>query len=376
MRNRNTICALSRCPAKRLLTQCCQESIDSGDWGAVVEDMSGNKHIKHSKILAVEWPTIILIIACYAAWALTGLFLFPAYPLLALLALGVILAMQSSLMHEAAHGHPTRKAWLNEALVGVPVGLAYPYRRFKALHLRHHADERLTDPFDDPESYYRCLWHHEELPPTLKALLKFNNTMVGRFLIGPFLATAGFLLTEFRMIVEGDRAVRKAWLLHAAGLLIVLPLVTEVFGIPLWLYALGPVWLGQALISVRTFAEHQWSERPDGRTIIIERSPLAFLFLNNNLHLVHHKSPNVAWYRLPKLFRDRREHWISMNNGYVFPGYFALLKAYAFRSKEPVVHPVLRRVPEAGRAFRPRIRARSVSGLGGGGGGGAPPQQV
>ncbi len=78
--------------------------------------------------------------------------------------LGVLLAMQSSLMHEAAHGHPTRKAWINELLVGLPIGLVYPFRRFKALHLRHHADERLTDPFDDPESYYRALWQHEELP--------------------------------------------------------------------------------------------------------------------------------------------------------------------------------------------------------------------
>ncbi len=97
-----------------------------------------------------------------------------------------------------------------------------------------------------------------------------------------------------------------------------LPVVAYGFGIPLWAYILGAVWLGQSLISVRTFAEHQWSERPDGRTIIIERSPLALLFLNNNLHLVHHKSPNVAWYRLPTLFRERREQWISMNNGYVF----------------------------------------------------------
>ena len=153
-------------------------------------------------------------------------------------------------------------------------------------------------------------------------------------------------------------------MLHAVGLVDRAADRRFVFDIPLWLYVLVPVWLGQSLISVRTFAEHQWSERPDGRTIIIERSPLAFLFLNNNLHLVHHKSPTVAWYRLPKLFRDRREQWIAMNNGYVFPGYFALLKEYAFKPKEPVVHPVLRRAPEAGRAFRPRVRARNVSGLG------------
>ncbi len=293
-----------------------------------------------------------------------ALFLWPGHPVIAVLVLGVVLAMQSSLMHEASHGHPTRKGWVNELLVGLPIGLVYPFRRFKALHLRHHADERLTDPFDDPESYYKALWHHDELPAALQAMLRFNNTMVGRFLIGPLLGTAGFLATEVGLVVSGDKAVRRAWLLHAAGLAVVLPLVEFAFGIPLWLYILGPVWLGQSLISVRTFAEHQWSERPDGRTIIIERSPLALLFLNNNLHLVHHKSPTVAWYRLPELFRERREQWIAMNNGYVFPGYFALFREYAFKAKEPVAHPALRRAPEPGRAFRPRVRTRTLSTLG------------
>ena len=102
------------------------------------------------KIQAIEWPTVLLIIACYAAWVGAAVLLWPSYPILALTVLGVLLAMQSSLMHEAAHGHPTRKGWINELLVGLPVGLVYPFRRFKALHLRHHADERLTDPFDDP----------------------------------------------------------------------------------------------------------------------------------------------------------------------------------------------------------------------------------
>ncbi|MGO4838767.1 fatty acid desaturase, partial [Rhizobiaceae sp. 2RAB30] len=52
------------------------------------------------------------------------------------------------------------------------------------------------------------------------------------------------------------------------------------------------------------------------------------------------------------------------NKGYVFPNYFALLKEYAFRAKEPVVHPALRRAPEQGRAFQPRVRARTVHGAG------------
>jgi fatty acid desaturase len=307
----------------------------------------------------IEWPTVIVIVACYAVWALAGFALWPSYPIMALAVLVFAVALQSSLVHEVLHGHPTRNAQVNEAFVFLPIGVVWPFRRFKTIHLRHHADERLTDPLDDPESYYKALWQHEELPEAMKRLLRINNTMVGRFFLGPWLSCIGFFIDDAKLIAQGDRAIRRAWLMHAAGLAIVIPIVTYGFGIPLWLYILVPVWFGQSLIAIRTFAEHQWSENPEGRTIIVERTPLAFLFLNNNLHFVHHKSPTVAWYRLPGLFRERRDEWVRMNNGYVFANYFALLKSYAFRAKEPVVHPVLRRTPEAGRAFRPRVRGGS-----------------
>lgn len=314
--------------------------------------------------LRIEWPTVALIAACYGAWGAVGLLVWPHYPALALVLLAFVLALQSSLMHEASHGHPTRKAWVNELLVALPVGLVWPFRRFKAVHLRHHADDRLTDPFDDPESYYQSLWKHRDLPAAMRLMLRVNNTMLGRLVLNPWLGSIGFIIAELKAMAAGDRAVRRAWVLHAAGLAIVVPIVVFVFQIPLWLYVLVPMWLGQALISIRTFAEHQWSERPDGRTIIVERSPLSFLFLNNNLHFVHHKAPNVAWYRLPGLFREKREEWVQGNGGYVYPGYLALIRAYAFRAKEPVVHPVLRRQPEPGRAYRPRVRAQNVAGLG------------
>jgi fatty acid desaturase len=319
---------------------------------------------RRSSTPAVEWPTVFLTLFCYGAWLGIGFLLWPSYPFVALAILPFILALQSSLMHEVLHGHPTRNARLNEAFVFLPIGLVWPFRRFKTIHLRHHADERLTDPLDDPESYYQALWMHEELPPTMKLLLKINNTMVGRFILGPWLSSVGFFIDDAKQIIAGDKAIRKAWLLHAIGLAVVVPIVTFGFGIPLWLYILVPVWLGQSLISVRTYAEHQWSEHPEGRTVIVERSPLSFLFLNNNLHFVHHKSPTIAWYRLPTLFRERREEWLRMNNGYAYPNYFAMLKAHAFKAKEPIVHPVLRRAPEPGRAFKPRVRARNVSGLG------------
>ena len=321
-------------------------------------------NVRRSSGWGIEWPTVILAVGCYGAWALAGLLLWPDYPVLALAVMTIAVALQSSLMHEVLHGHPTRKALVNEAFVFLPIGLVWPYRRFKTLHLRHHADERLTDPFDDPESYYRALWEHEELPAAMKTLLRVNNTMVGRFFFGPWLATIGFVIGDLKAVGAGDRVIRKAWLLHLAGLAVVLAIIAFGFGMPLWLYVLVPAWFGQSLIAIRTFAEHQWSESPDGRTIIIERSPLSLLFLNNNLHLVHHKLPNQPWYRLPALFRADREGWIARNKGYVYPNYLALLRDYAFKAKEPVVHPVLRRTPEPGRAFRPRVRARSFHGGG------------
>ncbi|WP_295810486.1 fatty acid desaturase [uncultured Nitratireductor sp.] len=311
---------------------------------------------------AMEWPTFVLIVACYGAWTTAGYVLWPHWPIAAMAILTLTIALQSSLMHECLHGHPTRWAWVNEALVFVPVGLVYPYRRFKALHLRHHADERLTDPFEDPESYYKALWLYRKLPGWAQRILEVNNTMIGRFVLGPAIMNIGFFATEAKLIREDARGVRRAWLLHAAGLAFVLPVIAYGFGMPLWLYFLVPAWLGQSLISVRTFAEHRWSERPDGRTIIVERSPLALLFLNNNLHLVHHKLPAAPWYRLPALYRARRAEWLAMNDGYSYSSYWALVKAFAFRAKEPVPHPVLRREPEAPRAFRPRAHGRSIGG--------------
>jgi fatty acid desaturase len=296
-----------------------------------------------SKTLRIEWVTVAMIALCYGAWFAIGFWLLPVMPVLAVVLLALIVALQSSLMHECLHGHPTGKAWLNELLVSLPIGLVWPYRRFKALHLRHHGDERLTDPFEDPESYYQALWTHEAYPRWFKAVLRFNNTLGGRVLLNPLLGAIGLVAMDVRLIAKGDRAVAGAWVRQALGWIVVVPVIVYGFGIPIWLYLLGPAWLGKSIIAVRTYAEHQWHETPEGRTIIVERSFLSVLFLNNNLHLVHHKHPTTPWYKLPRLFAERRAEWVAMNGAYVFPNYLALIRAFLFKAKEPVVHPVLRR---------------------------------
>lgn len=290
--------------------------------------------------MRVEWPTVALTAVTYGAWILAGAALWPAHPVLALTLMTLATALHSSLVHENLHGHPTRKRWLNEALVAINPGLIYPYRRYREAHLRHHRDARLTDPFEDPESYYKAAWRHRRMPGWLRGLLEINNTLIGRMVLGPVLGGAGFLTDEAQRVWKNVPGLRRAWFLNLLGCIPVIAALIW-WGIPIWLYLLTVVWGSLALISIRTFAEHRWHETPDGRTIIVERSPLSLLFLNNNLHIVHHKLPGAPWYRLPGLYRDQRLEWQAMNQGYVYPNYWALFRAHAIRRKEPVAHPAL-----------------------------------
>lgn len=298
---------------------------------------------RRSRGFRIEWPTVLMLLACYGLWGVAGYYLYDVSPTVALVLMGVAIALHSSLQHEVLHGHPTRSARVNEALVFAPLGVFYPYRSYKRTHLQHHADERLTDPFDDPESYYRALKDWERMPALLKRLLAWNNTLIGRMLIGPPLMVVGFTASEWRKMMRGDRKVTLAWSLHLAGLIPTLLVVSQLFEIPISLYVGVSAYLGVSIIAIRSYCEHQWSEQPDGRTIIVETSLLAPLFLYNNLHFVHHKLPTAAWYKLPSIYRARRTEWQNMNEGYVFADYAEVFRAFAFKPKEPVVHPAWRR---------------------------------
>ena len=59
-----------------------------------------------------------------------------------------------SLQHEIIHNHPTRWRRLNRALGTWPLVLWLPFEIYRRTHLQHHNDNRLTDPLEDPESYY------------------------------------------------------------------------------------------------------------------------------------------------------------------------------------------------------------------------------
>jgi fatty acid desaturase len=287
----------------------------------------------------VEWPTLAVLAGCYALWA-AGVFLLPQVSLwLAVPVVALTAALHSSLTHEAIHGHPTGSPLLNALLLAPPLTLLVPYLRFRDLHLAHHRDEFLTDPYDDPETNYLdpAVW--DRLPPATQALLRFNNTLAGRILVGPVLGLWTFIRADIRAIRAGDPAVARAWALHLPAAALVLWWVT-LSPMPLWAYLLA-LQLAFGLLKIRTFLEHRAHERARGRTVVIEdRGPLAFLFLNNNLHVVHHMHPRVPWYRLPALWQARRDHYLARNDGYRYASYAAVFHRHFLRAKDPVPHPL------------------------------------
>lgn len=288
--------------------------------------------------MRIEWPTLLLMILCYGLWLAAGIFAYPLYPFPTLLLMAILTAWHSSLSHEALHGHPTSNPYLNEALMWLPLMLFFPYRRYKATHIAHHKDYTLTDPFDDPESYYQTADQFGKLPSLIKLLFKFNNTMAGRMTIGPVLSSIGFLKKEIQLLIAKDREVLRGWLIHIPAAALVIWLCS-ILGISFAEYLMFVVWPSLSMILLRSYAEHQWHEDPNGRTIIVENSPLSILYLNNNLHYVHHQNPNVPWYELPRLFAQDSANWRRLNKGYCYSGYLALWKQWAFKAKEKVVHP-------------------------------------
>ena len=289
---------------------------------------------------AIEWPTLLLLLVTYAVWATGTTAAFGLSPILGILLTGLAIAQFSSLQHEILHGHPFRSRLLNETLGFPALNLTVPYGRFRDTHLAHHHDPILTDPYDDPESNYLdpAVW--ARLPRIHKALFRFNNTLFGRITIGPILGNILWLVTEAKAIRRNDPGIRRDWALHLGGLLLVAGWLWAV-AMPWWAYLLA-AWLGHALLKIRTYLEHRAHEAARARTVIIEdRGPLALLFLNNNLHVVHHMHPAVPWYRLPALYAANRDHYQRRNEGYVYRSYLDIFRAYLFRAKDPVPHPLM-----------------------------------
>ena len=118
---------------------------------------------------------------------------------------------------------------------------------------------------------------------------------------------------------------------------------------------------GLSLTLLRSYAEHHPAAERDRRTAIVLGGPLSrLLYLNNNLHVVHHSRPDLPWHAIPAAFSARRGHYTAEAGGHVYAGYPTLLRRFLFRAGRHPVHPdhrlgysrVAARHPLAGRNRR------------------------
>ena len=288
-----------------------------------------------------ELPTWLLAVVIYGGWLATTWF-YDVLPWWFVLAVGGWLcAWHGSLQHEALHGHPTRSALINEILVFPSLWLWYPYRLYRRTHLTHHRDQRLTCPIDDPESYYVTPQAWQVMGPAGRAVRWMLNTLAGRLLLGPIVTTMWLYGGEIRRLVGGDTSNLAGWLLHALSCALVLVWVMAICGIPLWAYLVLFAYPGVALALLRSYAEHRPAENVAHRSVINEAEwPFALLFLNNNLHAVHHREPGRPWYEIPACFRATRDEVLAENGGFVQAGYRELARRSLFRPKDAPVHPL------------------------------------
>jgi fatty acid desaturase len=298
----------------------------------------------------IELPTLAVALTIYGVFF--GFTWFYADLPLWLVALGmsVVLAWYGSLQHETIHDHPTPWRALNATLACAPLSLWLPYAIYRDLHLRHHryGGRYLTVPVVDPESFYLAPTRAAGLGNLLRALHAANTTLAGRLLVGPALSIGAFWAAEIRRIRAGDARRAVIWARHLAGIAFVLGWVVGICHIPWWAYVGLMVYPGVGISLLRSFAEHRAHHDPRMRTVVVETNRFwGLLFLNNNLHIVHHAQASVPWYELPRLWRGMRAHYAGtplVHEG----GYAAIAAAHCFKPILTLEHPVrppLRAVP-------------------------------
>ena len=303
------------------------------------------------QIAAMEWLTLLLILGTYGGWfAMT--YAYRTWPLAVVApAVAVLITLQCSLQHEILHGHPTRDTGFNKYLGMLSLTLWLPFVRYRDAHLVHHHDERITDPIDDPESFY---WRPEDwrrLNPLVRAVLWAMQTLAGRFLIGSSWFIGAYLIAEMRGVRRNDAGLRRTWIVHLFWCLPALLWLTTVCGMPIWLYVVAMVIPSYGLLLTRSFAEHRARDAVRERIAIVERSwILGPLFLFNNLHALHHETPWLPWYRYGARYRLHRDRLIADNGGLIYRTYFDVARRFLLHPHDTPQHPT-------GRAPTPSAQA-------------------
>jgi len=198
-----------------------------------------------------EWPTLILFAIVYSGWLLMTYFHTHFHYAFLLITLALLTTLHSSLQHEVIHGHPTSINGFNLALAFPALGWLIPYERFETLHLQHHRNELLTDPYNDSESFFLAHAQWQQCTRVQRGLLILHNTLMGRLLIGPIVSVVRLIQCELPMLNKSPDVLR-AWVLHVFGVAVVIAWLLWV-QFPLWLYFVGVVYPTLSLLLLRSF---------------------------------------------------------------------------------------------------------------------------
>jgi fatty acid desaturase len=294
------------------------------------------------KFWQVEGPTWILAVAIYGVWFL--LMWFQAYiPWWAMIFLGgYVIAWQFSLQHETIHGFRGVPKWFRTLIAMPPLGLWFPYPMYRRSHSLHHRNTYLTVPGQDTETYYVKQAEWAAMNKLERAILLFNQTLVGRLLIGPLIRLYKLGQREIGRIRNRDYINVPHWALHVVLVGLLFWFVSGVCGMPWWQYILLVAYPGFSLGLLRAFIEHRAGPRPGRRVASVESNTLfGLLFLYNNLHVAHHLRPAIPWYELPRFYRENRAKLMKHNDNFVFRGYWGIAREYMFKPVFIPVHPTV-----------------------------------
>lgn len=285
----------------------------------------------------IEWQTWLLIAIIYSSWISLVVY-FDQTPIwLSTPLLIIVGAWYMSLQHELLHGHPTKKRWLNQLFGILPLAVWYPYIIYRDSHIQHHIDEDLTKPDIDTESNYLAPQKFARLNAIHQLFRLALRTSLGRFTLGPAWAIFHLIKTTLQQFAKGNFNYLFTWIVHLCLLAITLAVVQKYGHIAPWYYVGVIAYFTLGLAMMRSFYEHRPAVNPQDRIVINEAGVFwRLLYLNNNLHSVHHAYPSLPWYAIASVYSQDKSNWQQVNNGFYLNGYAMFLLKHFIK---PVDHP-------------------------------------
>lgn len=247
----------------------------------------------------IAWPTIALAFGCLALWiGASWLALADIIPLwLAMVLNTVALYAIYTPVHDSSHGaivpRNRRLGWVNTfigTISGFPIFMYFHTHRKS--HFIHHAH---TNGPEDPDTFLMGnFWHVVLVKTPWTEINQLNGWHVWK---------------ACRTLRLSPSERRQTLIQYGITMALLIGLVVAGYGWELLALWLIPWFVGEHVMEVTFgwFPHHDHTETGRYRDTRIALFPGAdLLFLQQNLHLVHHMLPTVPFYRYRAVFDELR----------------------------------------------------------------------